>query len=117
MGPVTVYLAQAIICFSNACHPILYGNATPTGTFQLVERKVTQPGYDGSILQFQQDSAGYVWAIHRVWTRNPNQMRMYRISTPQVSDNRITNGCINVMPDVYYDLLAHYSNAQLTILP
>lgn len=113
---VVVYLSKALICFSQVCHPILYGNDTPTGTFQLIERRVDQPGYDGSILQFKEEH-GYVWAIHRVWTRNPKQMRVYRLSTSTVVDNKITLGCINVMPEVYVELKSHYSGAELVILP
>lgn len=115
MEPVTVFLGKALICFAQLCHPILYGNDTPTGTYQLIERKVAQPGYDGSILQFKQ-VRGTVWAIHRVWTRSPKQMRVYRLSTPQVSDNKITNGCINLMPEVYYQLKDCCSNSRLEIV-
>lgn len=114
MGIVVVKLSAALICFAQQCAPILYGSDTPTGTFQMQPRKVASAGYDGEVLEFAEDKR-YVWAIHRVWTGNPNQMRMYRIHTQTPNDNKITMGCINILPETYVALRDCCSNATLRI--
>jgi hypothetical protein len=35
-------------------------------------------------------------SMHRVITTNPEERRLQRLASPQVSDNRISYGCINV---------------------
>src|SRR5699024_7450102 len=42
-----------------------------------------------------------VLALHRVWTQNPAQNRPARLTSKTASDNRISNGCINVPNDFY----------------
>lgn len=116
MEPVTVFLAKALICFAGNCYPALVGNNTPTGEFQLIERRVLTPGYGGDVLQFDYDEdRNFVWAIHRVWRGSPMQYRDRRLETETPADNWITNGCINVKPDVYEALKDCCSNSILTI--
>ena len=63
------------------------------------------PGYGGDVLQFDED-AKQVYAIHRVWTLKPEQKRLERLASPDPKQrNSITNGCINVSPEVYQQLL------------
>lgn len=114
MELVTVSLSKAIICFATACHPVLIGKTTPVGEYQLQVREVSQVGYGGEVLQFKEDDQ-FVWAIHRVYTANPSEMRMMRLRSPTATDNTITNGCLNVMPEVYVELKNCCSSATLRI--
>ena len=41
-------------------------------------------------------------SIHRVLTNNPGERRLERLATPEIEDNRISNGCINV-PAAFYE--------------
>ena len=40
-------------------------------------------------------------SIHRVLTTNPKERRMERLLSPTPDDNRISYGCINVLPDFF----------------
>lgn len=56
-------------------------------------------------------------AIHAVWMGNPNQHRVQRLLSPTPTDNRIINGCINVDPTFFLDVLSKVpSGSTLTIL-
>jgi len=73
-----------------------------------------QKGYGGDVLVFN-DRGDSVDAIHRVYTLN-SQRRVERLQSGVTSQRRgITNGCINVMPDVYEKLIDCCSNATLVV--
>jgi hypothetical protein len=115
LDQIIVHLASATICFLGACHPALVGKATPAGSYDVTWRSVVSPGYGGDVLQFSEDAEG-IYAIHRVWTLKPEQQRVLRLTKGAVSDRRnITGGCINVMPEVYRQLLDCCSRGRLTV--
>ena len=97
---VIVDLTAATICFLNTCFPVLIGKTTPVGIFDMNLRITAQEGYGGDIIQFD-ETKDLVMAIHRVWLLNPKQRRPERLESSTVKDNTVTNGCINVKPDVY----------------
>lgn len=106
MSPVIVDLTLAVICFLGQCHNALVGPDTPVGTFPIVHATTDLPGYGGDVLVFKEDSK-YVYAIHRVWLLKPSQRRAQRLASNNVSQRvTITNGCINVDPEVYEQLKA-----------
>lgn len=112
---IVVSLAAASICFSGMCYPALVGDTTPSGTFTLSRQQVTVPGYGGDLLVYRED-ARHLWAIHRVYTLNPREDRLTRLSSDRVDLRRaITKGCINVMPEVYERLVDCCSNDVLVI--
>lgn len=82
-------------------------NATPAGKFKLSYIPTDQVGYGGSVQGFatqgtdKDTGATRVLALHRVWTQNPAQNRPARLTSKTASDNRISNGCINVPNDFY----------------
>ena len=104
---VEVILGLAMICFphqgAQQCHPVLIGDRTQVGEFRLQQRLTETPGYGGDVLQFL-ESDTEVYAVHRVWLGNPTQRRLERLANPDPRQRRITQGCINVAPEVY-DLL------------
>lgn len=99
---IVVHLTAATICLANhGCFPALVGVKTPVGHFVLRRMKTDQPGYSGDVLAFAQD-ATTVYAVHRVWLLSPKQHRLARLASPNAEDRtKVTNGCINVMPEVY----------------
>lgn len=97
---IVVDLTAATICFLGSCYPVLYGEATPVGEFQLVKRMVLSEGYGGNVLQFTENETT-VYSVHRLWTGNPKQKREKRLKSKTPRDNKITDGCINVDPEVY----------------
>lgn len=111
---IVVDLALATICFANSCYPALIGKDTPTGVFSVQQRLTESAGYDGDVLQFKETDTE-VFAIHRVWTLKPSERRISRLQSKNPADRRITNGCINVMPEVYNKLLDCCSADQLII--
>ncbi len=111
---VIVNLITATICFANSCYPALIGTHTPKGEFQIHQLITEQRGYGGDVLQFKETSTEW-YAIHRVYLLNPTQHRMDRLMSGNVGDRTITNGCINVMPDVYEKLKSCCSNDTLLI--
>ncbi len=111
---VLVDLTAATICFLGQCYPVLFGASTPVGHFQMTVRQVISPGYGGDVIQFTENETT-VLAIHRLWVLNPNQHRDKRIKSSVIKDRIITNGCINVMPEVYEKLKDCCSNDELVI--
>ena len=82
-------------------------NSTPAGKFKLSYIPTDQVGYGGSVQGFatqgtdKDTGATRVLALHRVWTQNPAQNRPARLTSKTASDNRVSNGCINVPNDFY----------------
>lgn len=115
---VVVNLTLAVICFGSSmeCHPILYGEHTPKGEYSMVIRETSQVGYGGDVIQFHQKE-NVVYAIHRLWTRSPQQKREERIASPNLARRKISNGCINVQPEVYEQLKECCLNEGLKVIP
>ena len=114
---IVVSLSLATICFMGECHPALVGKDTPVGGFKVQQRIVASEGYGGDVLSFTEDEKG-VYAIHRVWTRRPGERRMQRLASSKASDRQtITNGCINVAPAVYEQLVRCCSSESLRVVP
>ena len=112
---VVVDLALAVICFMGQCHPALVGPHTPRGVFALDYQATDIPGYGGDLLVFKEDAV-HLWAIHRVYTAKPSEQRVKRLKVGDVTDRKgITHGCVNVMPDVYEQLVDCCSNQTLII--
>lgn len=116
MPVVTVHLASALICFANQCYPALVGPSTPQGTYQLQRAATPAPGYGGDVLAFARSKDGGVFAVHRVWELKPKQLRRWRLTEGFTEDRRsVTDGCINVMPDVYQKLVDCCSKSTIVI--
>lgn len=113
---VLVHLATAVICFGTpqTCEPILYGRLTPVGEYQLILREVLTPGYGGDILEYFEDDKQLL-GIHRLWLLNPKQHRPERMKDLDPKQHVITDGCINVLPEVYERLKDCCSNDKLVI--
>ena len=73
-----------------------------------------QRGYGGDVLQFV-EGKDRIMAIHRLWLLNPEQKREIRIHSRRVEDHFITNGCINIEPEVYEKLKNCCSGEPLVI--
>lgn len=112
---VVVSLVAASICFMGSCYPALVGDNTPTGTFLLSQQRLLDSGYGGDVLVYHENRK-YIWAIHRVYTLNPHEHRVERLHSNQAAQRRsITNGCINIMPEVYQKLVDCCSKDVLVI--
>lgn len=111
---VFVNLAEATICFTEKCYPVLVGPGTPRGEFQLIHYTTRDPGYGGDILSFKETSDA-LYAIHRVINVR-GQQRLARLKSKNARDrNRITGGCINVDPMVFNELIQCCSTSKLVI--
>lgn len=82
----------------------------------MFQAKVEAPGYGGDVMVFKEVPGEAPFAIHRTWTRNANQRRSERIQGPVSGRINVTNGCINVEPDVYAKLVKEFPNGTLTIV-
>ena len=105
---VVVDTEKAELCMENRCYPVLVDRDTPKGTFDLDIVRTTRRGYGGDVMRFKEDKK-YLYAIHRVWTLKPEERRMERITSSNVADRYITNGCINVTDEVYDQLKAYFT--------
>lgn len=102
---VVVDLSLAVICFLNQCHPVLVGDSTLPGVYELQPRIVLDEVYRGSVLQYD-ERGDVVYAIHRIIpgrTLNSSERR------------RVTAGCINVSDEVYEKLIDCCSYSKLTV--
>jgi hypothetical protein len=116
MIAVVVSLGLATICFSGQCHPALIGQQTPTGVFPLMHARVLDPAYGGDVLAYARRSDGRPLAIHRVWLEQPKQRRLDRLRSTAIADRQgITAGCINVMPEIYQQLVDCCANGEVEI--
>lgn len=87
---------------------------TPSSTF-LLEKGFSTHIHE-SILSFVRGDQ-LVLAIHPVWLGNIGQNRVERLKSQTAADNRITNGCINVFPDFFYNYLYKLpNNTKIVIL-
>lgn len=112
---ILVDLITATICFLSQCYPALVGQDTPVGQFELTHAQTDLPGYGGDILMFHEDETS-VYGIHRRWDLIPAQHRAQRLRSNRSIDRRaVTNGCINVEPEVYDLLLDCCSNQTIII--
>lgn len=116
---IVVDIALATICFlqgaKQVCHNALVGPAAPRGQFNITQRLTEERGYGGDVLQFKEKST-HVYAIHRVWTLKPKERRLERLASTDPEQRRsITNGCINVSPDVYEALVKCCVNHSLLV--
>jgi len=125
MLSVVVDIALATLCIitppqyegfepTQECYPVLIGNDTPRGEFDLQQRLVESPGYGGDVLQFK-ESDNMIYAIHRVWLGRPWEKREERLKSGNIKYRRITMGCINVDPVVYQKLMDCCSTSKLTV--
>jgi hypothetical protein len=111
---VLVDVAAAIICFAAACHPVLVGNETPRGEFQLTHYSTRAKIYKGDFLAFKETSDA-LYTIHRV-VNVRGQERFARLKSPDVKRRvGVTGGCINVDPAVYDELVKCCSSSKLII--
>jgi hypothetical protein len=111
---VVVDLAAAIICFASACHPVLVGNDTPRGEYQLTHYSTKARIYGGDFLSFNETSDS-LYTIHRV-VNVPGQQRHARLKSPDPNRrNSVTHGCINVEPKVYDELVKCCYNSKIII--
>lgn len=102
---VVVKLGLAMICYLGQCHPALVGASTPTGHYPLLHRRTLAAGYGGDILVFA-SRGNTVYAVHRVWLLRPRERRAARLLGVASERVGVTNGCINVSPEVYDALVA-----------
>ena len=100
---IVVDLALATICFAQSCYPVLVG-PTPKGEFTLTHYAVDDPKYGGDVLVFKQTKT-LAYSIHRILDPK-GQQREARLNSPYLRHRtKITNGCINVAPEVYEELV------------
>ncbi|HIB7356620.1 TPA: LPD38 domain-containing protein [Escherichia coli] len=106
--------------------PALYGSRkgdaavpgqTPAGIFMLQQRHDVGASLGGDVQQFAEHTDGSIWAIHRVLTANPKQMREARLKSATAADNRISLGCINVPADMYDKYLKNGFQGKLYVIP
>lgn len=111
---VLVDVAAAIICFAATCHPVLVGNETPRGEFQLTHYTTPVAIYKGDFLSFK-ETRDSLYTIHRV-VNVRGQQRLDRLKSPDPKQRTgVTGGCINVEPAVYEELVKCCSASKLVI--
>lgn len=96
---------------------------TPAGRFELDYSEASDTKLYGSHLQRLRgtkmtgaDGVEYVWAIHRVINQK-GENRLNRLNSKTASDNRISNGCINVPAEFFNKHLNQQFDGVLYVLP
>ena len=88
---------------------------TPAGEFHI--RKAYSTHLKTDVVAFLEGDTSLL-AIHPVWLGSPKQNRLQRLATETGNDNRITNGCINVPRNFFYDIINKLKDrTRLVILP
>lgn len=101
---VTVLLSAALLCIQGVCHHALVGQDTPTGSYTAVRMAAEDPLYGGDVLAFARNDTGAVFAIHRTWLGNSAERRQWRLQQDDPAQRVISQGCINIAPEVYDQL-------------
>ena len=115
LAEVIVNVSTAMICFTGQCYPVLVGDKTPLGEYQLTQYRTPIPAYGGTVLAFKETDK-VVYAIHKTIDVK-GQNRPVRIKSPDVKQRlHITNGCINVEPEVYQKLLDCCSKSKVKLI-
>jgi hypothetical protein len=105
-----LYLSTMLLCLGIECWPALAGVDTLPGTYPLTLMPVEEPEYRGDVLAYRETDT-IIYSIHRTY---PGREKMYTL--PDEKRRRITNGCINIEPNVY-DRLVKEQVYQLEIIP
>lgn len=98
-----------------------YGSVSSNITNAGIFTTLIEKGYDkneyhlGSVIHFQcdTDDEGQLTrcdSIHGLWLGVPEQNRPVRLSSPNIEDNRISNGCVNLANDAFENVLNFYMN-------
>ena len=116
MDAVTVFIAKALICFANVCHPALVGENTTPGTYDMSVLYTEQPGYGGDVLMYDQDERSWS-AIHSTYTLDPRRRREELYYGTNAAQRTVTAGCVNVEPEIYQDLRVNHRQRKLIIHP
>lgn len=128
-GAVHLFDAQGNLL---ATTPALFGKnisdttragATPAGKFTIKYASTPAKGYGGTVQalanssgQLVQSSVGTV-SIHRTYTADSAENRPARLASKSVTDNRISNGCINVPSSFYNAHLDSVFDGYVYVLP
>lgn len=99
---VVLYLSTMLLCLGVECWPALAGEDTVPGQYDIQLLSVDEPEYGGDVLVYRETSIA-IFAIHRTY---PGREKMYKLSAEK--RRYITNGCINVEPQVYERLVGEY---------
>jgi hypothetical protein len=87
---------------------------TPAGVFP---SKITPSRDYGSMMEFKRSADGTAAiAVHRVYLGDPAEKRMDRLNTDTPADNRVSYGCINVLPEFYDGVLAKHFDRDSTVV-
>lgn len=114
---VTLTKVGALLCIKAVglfCQPVLYGDATPVGTYTLTHMYSSR--LHDHVLVFKTEG-NTAYAIHRVWQGNPSEHRDRRLLSPDAMDNRITHGCVNVGDEMFAELWKLPDGVEFTIGP
>ncbi len=94
---------------------------TPAGIFKI--KVIADANYTGGyILDFQKNGVpqGGI-ALHSVWTGNKKEHRVDRLNSPEVTDNKVSFGCVNVSEAFFKNnILPHvddFNNAGVVVIP
>ena len=115
LAEVVVNVTTAVICFTGQCYPALVGNATPLGEYSLKQYRTPIPAYGGTVLAFK-ETPSVVFAVHQT-INVKGQRRAERLKSNDVKQRiNITNGCINVEPEVYRKLVDCCSKSKISLV-
>lgn len=115
VAEVIVNVATALICFTGQCYPALVGTNTPLGEYQMKQYRTPIPAYGGTVLAFK-ETATVVFAVHQT-INVAGQNRPARLKSNDVTQRiNITNGCVNVEPEVYRKLVDCCSKSTIKLI-
>ena len=115
LAEVIVNVSTAMICFTGQCYPALVGKATPLGEYQMVQYRTPIPAYGGTVLAFK-ETPSVVFAVHQT-INVKGQNRAERLKSNDVRQRvNITNGCINIEPEVYRKLVDCCSKSKISLV-
>ena len=107
---IQLFLGKALLCIAHVgCYPVLVGNTTPVGEYTMEHVIVVNGGISENVLKITESGVNRIVAIHRP----PNATRVKLLE--QQSTDKITNGCINVTPELFDYLVENYNNQTIKI--
>lgn len=112
MPVIEIFLAKALLCIAGVgCYPVLTGETTFVGTYQLQHVILENDGVQSPVLAYAPSGKNRVQAIH------PSiSVRRDRLLEKNATD-KVTLGCINVQHEVFDYLIDCCSNSIVIIKP
>lgn len=112
MSGIEIFLAKSLLCIANiGCYPVLVGETTFTGTYQIEHVVLENHGKQEDVLMYAYSGENRVQAIH------PSTSAYRDKLLKENATKKVTLGCINVDKELFDYLIDCCNKSVIKINP